>query len=126
MRRRYQDFVWLHTTLSLEYPACIVPPLPEKHRLGNIIASFNLGLALISLFSEYIKGDRFSTEFIQRRQLRQVVASRRETTLFLHFSIACNGFWTEYQDIPYCKSHNAPVSFWNQLILYVFSTQLCL
>ncbi|CAO3641176.1 unnamed protein product [Mucor fragilis] len=51
VRRRYQDFVWLHTTLSLEYPACIVPPLPEKHRL------------------EYIKGDRFSTEFIQRRQL---------------------------------------------------------
>ncbi|KAL0137534.1 hypothetical protein V8B55DRAFT_1529229 [Mucor lusitanicus] len=51
VRRRYQDFVWLHTTLSLEYPACIVPPLPEKHRL------------------EYIKGDRFSAEFIQRRQL---------------------------------------------------------
>ncbi|KAI8637686.1 hypothetical protein BD408DRAFT_447423 [Parasitella parasitica] len=51
VRRRYQDFVWLHTTLSLEYPACIVPPLPEKHRL------------------EYIKGDRFSSEFIQRRQL---------------------------------------------------------
>ncbi|GAN06436.1 lipid binding protein [Mucor ambiguus] len=64
VRRRYQDFVWLHTTLSLEYPACIVPPLPEKHRL------------------------------------------------------VCSGFWTEYQDIPYCKSHNAPVSFLNQLILY--------
>lgn len=54
LRRRYQDFVWLHTTLSLEYPACIVPPLPEKHRL------------------EYIKGDRFSSEFITRRQLRFV------------------------------------------------------
>lgn len=51
VRRRYQDFVWLHTALTLEYPACIVPPLPEKHRL------------------EYIKGDRFSPEFIKRRQI---------------------------------------------------------
>jgi sorting nexin-4 len=42
VRRRYQDFVWLHTTLSLEYPACIVPPLPEKHRLGNMIIPFYL------------------------------------------------------------------------------------
>ncbi|KAI9467959.1 MAG: hypothetical protein EXX96DRAFT_585519 [Benjaminiella poitrasii] len=51
VRRRYQDFVWLHTVLELEYPACIVPPLPEKYRL------------------EYLKGDRFSPEFIQRRLL---------------------------------------------------------
>ncbi|OBZ83339.1 Sorting nexin-4 [Choanephora cucurbitarum] len=51
VRRRYQDFLWLHTALTLEYPACIVPPLPEKHRL------------------EYIKGDRFSSEFIQRRMI---------------------------------------------------------
>ncbi|KAI8887122.1 hypothetical protein K501DRAFT_212500 [Backusella circina FSU 941] len=51
VRRRFQNFVWLHTALSLEYPACIIPPLPDKHRL------------------EYIKGDRFSSEFIQRRQL---------------------------------------------------------
>ncbi|KAI8978585.1 hypothetical protein BDB01DRAFT_799322 [Pilobolus umbonatus] len=51
VRRRFQDFVWLHTSLTLEYPACIIPPLPDKHRL------------------EYIKGDRFSSEFIQRRQI---------------------------------------------------------
>ncbi|KAI8333891.1 hypothetical protein BC941DRAFT_433277 [Chlamydoabsidia padenii] len=48
--RRFQDFVWLYNTLCLEYPACIVPPLPEKHRL------------------EYIKGDRFSSDFIERRK----------------------------------------------------------
>ncbi|KAI7856769.1 hypothetical protein BDC45DRAFT_502266 [Circinella umbellata] len=51
VRRRFQDFVWLHNALLLEYPAAIVPPLPEKHRL------------------EYIKGDRFSSEFIDRRKM---------------------------------------------------------
>ncbi|CAO3636691.1 unnamed protein product [Cunninghamella echinulata] len=51
VRRRFQDFVWLYSSLSLEYVASIVPPLPEKHRL------------------EYIKGDRFSSDFIERRRL---------------------------------------------------------
>ncbi|KAI8140820.1 hypothetical protein BJV82DRAFT_519426 [Fennellomyces sp. T-0311] len=51
VRRRFQDCVWLHNALMLEFPACIVPPLPEKHRL------------------EYIKGDRFSSEFIERRRI---------------------------------------------------------
>ncbi|KAJ8655823.1 hypothetical protein O0I10_008487 [Lichtheimia ornata] len=51
VRRRYQDFVWLHESLSLENPACIVPPLPEKHRLS------------------YINGDRFSDAFLERRRL---------------------------------------------------------
>lgn len=51
VRRRFQDFVWLHNALTLEYPACIIPPLPDKHRF------------------EYIKGDRFSNEFISKRKL---------------------------------------------------------
>ncbi|CAO3641410.1 unnamed protein product [Cunninghamella blakesleeana] len=51
VRRRFQDFVWLYNSLSLEHIASIVPPLPEKHRL------------------EYIKGDRFSSDFIERRRL---------------------------------------------------------
>ncbi|TPX59776.1 hypothetical protein PhCBS80983_g02221 [Powellomyces hirtus] len=49
-RRRFQDFVWLHRTLTEEYPACIIPPLPGKHRM------------------EYITGDRFSSEFIEKRR----------------------------------------------------------
>ncbi|KAJ3163717.1 intercellular trafficking and secretion [Geranomyces michiganensis] len=49
-RRRFQDFVWLHRTLTDEYPACIIPPLPGKHRM------------------EYITGDRFSAEFIEKRR----------------------------------------------------------
>ncbi|KAI7851384.1 hypothetical protein BDC45DRAFT_516411 [Circinella umbellata] len=50
VRRRYQDFIWLHDALELEFPICIVPPLPEKHRLG------------------YINGERFSPEFLERRR----------------------------------------------------------
>ncbi|KAI8852825.1 hypothetical protein BC829DRAFT_383893 [Chytridium lagenaria] len=33
VRRRFQDFVWLHRALSDEHPSCILPPLPGKHRM---------------------------------------------------------------------------------------------
>ncbi|KAJ3101775.1 intercellular trafficking and secretion [Phlyctochytrium planicorne] len=52
VRRRFQDFVWLHRALSDEHPSCILPPLPGKHRM------------------EYITGDRFSPEFIEKRRLQ--------------------------------------------------------
>ncbi|KAI8987387.1 hypothetical protein BDF20DRAFT_910016 [Mycotypha africana] len=51
VRRRYQDFVWLHNVLYTHFPACFVPPLPDKHRL------------------EYVKGDRFSQEFVEKRRM---------------------------------------------------------
>lgn len=51
VRRRFQDFVWLYNVLYTHYPACFVPPLPDKHRM------------------EYVKGDRFSSEFIERRRV---------------------------------------------------------
>lgn len=35
-RRRFQDFVFLRHHLKLEFPACVVPPLPGKHRLGPV------------------------------------------------------------------------------------------
>lgn len=35
VRRRFRDFVWLHNALSVEFPACIIPPLPEKHRMSK-------------------------------------------------------------------------------------------
>ncbi|KAJ7246325.1 nexin sorting protein [Mycena haematopus] len=50
-RRRFQDFVFLRENLVRDFPACVVPPLPDKHRL------------------EYITGDRFSPEFMERRRL---------------------------------------------------------
>ncbi|KAH9835932.1 lipid binding protein [Rhodofomes roseus] len=49
-RRRYQDFVFLRDHLAKDFPACVVPPLPGKHRL------------------EYVTGDRFSPEFMERRR----------------------------------------------------------
>ncbi|KAJ3573041.1 hypothetical protein NP233_g2677 [Leucocoprinus birnbaumii] len=50
-RRRFQDFVFLRDHLVRDFPACVVPALPDKHRL------------------EYITGDRFSPEFMERRRL---------------------------------------------------------
>lgn len=48
-RRRFNDFTFLRDGLKRDFPACVVAPLPDKHRL------------------EYLTGDRFSTEFIERR-----------------------------------------------------------
>ncbi|KAH7886132.1 hypothetical protein F5I97DRAFT_1213716 [Phlebopus sp. FC_14] len=50
-RRRFQDFVFLRDHLVKDFPACVLPALPDKHRL------------------EYITGDRFSPEFMERRRL---------------------------------------------------------
>ncbi|KAJ7070845.1 nexin sorting protein [Mycena amicta] len=50
-RRRFQDFVFLRDNLARDFPACVIPPLPDKHRL------------------EYITGDRFSPEFMERRRM---------------------------------------------------------
>lgn len=49
MRRRFTDFFFLYKTLYREYPACAVPPLPDKHKM------------------EYVRGDRFGPEFTTRR-----------------------------------------------------------
>ncbi|KAJ5640680.1 hypothetical protein N7528_000305 [Penicillium herquei] len=49
VRRRFTDFYFLYKTLYREYPACAVPPLPDKHKM------------------EYVRGDRFGTEFTSRR-----------------------------------------------------------
>ncbi|KAI9796866.1 MAG: intercellular trafficking and secretion [Piccolia ochrophora] len=49
VRRRFTDFVFLYKTLAREYPACAVPPLPDKHKM------------------EYVRGDRFGSDFTNRR-----------------------------------------------------------
>ena len=50
VRRRYRDFLWLRGQLTSSFPGAIVPPLPpaDKPYKGEF--------------------DRFSKEFIQRRQ----------------------------------------------------------
>ncbi|GAA6018180.1 hypothetical protein JCM11491_005622 [Sporobolomyces phaffii] len=50
-RRRFQDFVFLREALKKDFQACVVPPLPSKQRM------------------EYVVGDRFSTDFIERRRI---------------------------------------------------------
>ncbi|KAJ1731526.1 intercellular trafficking and secretion [Coemansia biformis] len=50
LRRRFQDFVWLHEQLCKQFVACVVPPLPGKHRM------------------EYLTGDRFSEDFVGKRK----------------------------------------------------------
>lgn len=49
-RRRFQDFAFLQQHLTRLFPACVVPPIPDKHRL------------------EYLRGDRFSAEFVEHRR----------------------------------------------------------
>ncbi|ODV60243.1 Snx4p ASCRUDRAFT_35728 [Ascoidea rubescens DSM 1968] len=49
VRRRFSDFYLLYQCLLNDYPASIVPPLPDKQRL------------------EYIKGDRFGYDFTNKR-----------------------------------------------------------
>jgi len=49
VRRRFTDFVFLYKTLNRDFPACAVPPLPDKQRM------------------EYVRGDRFGTDFTLRR-----------------------------------------------------------
>src|SRR5271170_7985807 len=44
-----------------DFPACAIPPLPGKQRMGNF------PLNDYSLTTEYITGDRFGTDFTSRR-----------------------------------------------------------
>lgn len=49
VKRRFQDFVWLHDVLYKEFKTVFIPPVPEKNR------------------TEYL--DRFGTEFIEKRRV---------------------------------------------------------
>ncbi|KXN70470.1 putative lipid binding protein [Conidiobolus coronatus NRRL 28638] len=57
VRRRFHDFAWLHDDLLQNFPASIVPPLPE-----------NITLLIFKIITEYLTGDRFSDEFIEKRR----------------------------------------------------------
>ncbi|KAJ1675868.1 intercellular trafficking and secretion [Spiromyces aspiralis] len=77
VRRRFQDFVWLHEELIRDFPSCVIPPLPGKHiesktrppheRSRMHIVVYVLRLVLPVL--EYFVGDRFGEEFVTRRML---------------------------------------------------------
>ena len=65
-RRRFQDFVFLRNHLAKDYPASVVPPIPDKHRMGESFAS---DLSQADAVVEYLTGDRFSPEFVERRRM---------------------------------------------------------
>lgn len=71
-RRRFQDFVFLRDNLTRDFPACVVPPLPDKHRLGVFRPIDQMSTFRTSNVAEYVTGDRFSPEFMERRRLECV------------------------------------------------------
>lgn len=64
IRRRFSDFIYLYETLRIEFPTCCIPPLPDRHRMSLFFWDENRN---INFLIEYIKGDRFSTEFAMKR-----------------------------------------------------------
>ena len=49
VRRRFTDFLYLYNSLSRDFPACAVPPIPDKQRMVRVT------------------GDRFGPDFTNRR-----------------------------------------------------------
>ena len=68
VRRRYRDFLWLRDQLKSAFPGAIVPPLPGTDK-------------------PYKGDDRFSTQFIQRRQAGLELFLRRVAA---HPTLACS------------------------------------
>ena len=46
-RRRFQAFVFLREHLVKDFPACVVPPLPDKHRIGMFMSSSCVGTRVL-------------------------------------------------------------------------------
>ncbi|CEP07822.1 hypothetical protein [Parasitella parasitica] len=69
VRRRFQDFVWLHNVLYTHFPACFVPPLPDKHRLGETVLSES---------NDFIEKRRISLERFIRRLAGHPILGRAE------------------------------------------------
>ncbi|KAL9058368.1 MAG: hypothetical protein Q9162_001823 [Coniocarpon cinnabarinum] len=79
VRRRFTDFVYLYTTLFRQYPHIAVPPLPEKHNI------------------QYVRGDRFATEFTSRRAHALNRFIRRIT---LHPVLRRNATFMQFLETP--------------------------
>jgi len=97
-RRRFQDFVFLRNHLKVDFPACVVPPLPDKHRLGTQ-AIWVFGS--LSPSAEYVTGDRFSPEFMEKRRLECV--SDPLFVLTRSFGSGSTGSYNAYRVIQHCN-----------------------
>ncbi|GMM35259.1 Snx4 protein [Saccharomycopsis crataegensis] len=97
VRRRFSDFYFLYQCLINDFPACALPPLPDKQRL------------------EYLKGDRFGwdftskrasslTRFLRRMSLHPVLKRSKIYHIFLESSD-----WNSYKDslnVAHAQKHN--------------------
>ncbi|KAJ2721646.1 intercellular trafficking and secretion [Coemansia sp. Benny D115] len=108
LRRRFQDFAWLQEQLGKQFLACVVPPLPGKHRM------------------EYLTGDRFSEEFVSKRKhglerflkrvlLHPVLRTSHHLTVFLE----AKDWSSEYEIKP--KSENGVLDSLGDSLLSTFS-----
>ncbi|KAJ2742280.1 intercellular trafficking and secretion [Coemansia sp. BCRC 34301] len=108
VRRRYQDFAWLHEQLYKQFVASVVPPLPDRRRL------------------EYLTGDRFSEDFVGKRKhglerfvrrvaLHPLLRSSHHLTVFLE----AKDWSSEYEIKP--KSENGVLDSIGDTLLNTFS-----
>lgn len=84
--RRYSDFDILHQCLTFDHPTLLIPPLPNKQRL------------------EYIKGGRFTDEFVSKRcnslniflnrVIKHPILSRSEVLMIF---LEDNDYWNSYK-----------------------------
>lgn len=59
VRRRFQDFVFLRDHLTRLFPACVVPPIPDKHRLGTPFDPLRMRVLVESLWNRIYQGRSF-------------------------------------------------------------------
>jgi len=98
VRRRYQDFAWLRTQLVREYPACIVPPMPEKHRLGMPSGAGGGGAAAPACHSPVRGGRMFCHWRTQSTWTGSTPPSLSDG------GRRCSASWTGFQCTLRCKS----------------------
>ncbi|KAJ2067223.1 intercellular trafficking and secretion, partial [Coemansia sp. S142-1] len=108
LRRRYQDFAWLHEQLYKQFVASVVPPLPDRRRL------------------EYLTGDRFSEDFVGKRKhglerfvRRVVLHPLLRTSHHLTVFLEAKDWSSEYEIKP--KSENGVLDSIGDTLLNTFS-----
>ncbi|KAK5898551.1 hypothetical protein CgunFtcFv8_015956 [Champsocephalus gunnari] len=94
VRRRYQDFLWLRSTLEERHPTLIVHPLPEKFVMKGMV-------------------ERFNDDFIEtrRRALQRFLDKIRDHPL-LRGSPSLNVFLTAQDLAPHRKQTLSLLSRW--------------
>lgn len=110
IRRRFHDFVFLRRALSHDFTACVVPPLPDKHRMGKPRDSPHKPreTADRSLAPRRVCHRRPLQPRIHRTEAARVSLALsggiRLLTRRLHPPAVWNGSCREWADIPNCPA----------------------